>query len=189
MNSKPTEKAMNLAELNKVAEAMVAPAAAFLPPTNRPAPSRSASTRSERNPPRTIAAITASCCSARPKRCRSTFPASSSTTRPSARTPRTAPPGQGDRAAGAIPGIKVDKGTTPLPFCPGELITEGLDGLRQRLAEYRGLGASFAKWRAVIDIGPGIPSYTAIITNANALARYAALCQERTSFRSSSPRS
>ncbi|MGZ3282805.1 MAG: class I fructose-bisphosphate aldolase [Xanthobacteraceae bacterium] len=81
-------------------------------------------------------------------------------------------------AAGAIPGIKVDKGTTPLPFCPGELITEGLDGLRQRLAEYRGLGARFAKWRAVIDIGPGIPSYTAIITNANALARYAALCQE-----------
>ena len=80
--------------------------------------------------------------------------------------------------AGAIPGIKVDKGTKPLPFCPGELITEGLDGLRQRLAEYRGLGARFAKWRAVIDIGPGIPSYTAILTNAHALARYAALCQE-----------
>ena len=81
-------------------------------------------------------------------------------------------------AAGAIPGIKVDKGTTPLPFCPGEVITEGLDGLRERLAEYRGLGARFAKWRAVIDIGPGIPSYAAIITNAHALARYAALCQE-----------
>src|SRR5512132_1017250 len=81
-------------------------------------------------------------------------------------------------AAGAIPGIKVDKGTTPLPFCPGEVITEGLDGLRERLAEYRRLGARFAKWRAVIDIGPGIPSYAAIITNANALARYAAICQE-----------
>jgi fructose-bisphosphate aldolase class I len=81
-------------------------------------------------------------------------------------------------AAGAIPGIKVDKGTTPLPFCPGEVITEGLDGLRERLAEYRRLGARFAKWRAVIDIGPGIPSYAALITNANALARYAALCQE-----------
>jgi fructose-bisphosphate aldolase class I len=80
--------------------------------------------------------------------------------------------------AGALPGIKVDKGTKPLPFCPGELITEGLDGLRERLVEYRGLGAKFAKWRAVIDIGAGIPSYNCIMTNANALARYAALCQD-----------
>ncbi|HEY7246849.1 MAG TPA: class I fructose-bisphosphate aldolase [Xanthobacteraceae bacterium] len=80
--------------------------------------------------------------------------------------------------AGAIPGIKVDKGTKPLPFSPGEVITEGLDGLRERLIEYRGLGARFAKWRAVIDIGPGIPSYAAIMTNAHALGRYAALCQE-----------
>ena len=80
--------------------------------------------------------------------------------------------------AGALPGIKVDKGTKPLPFSPGEVITEGLDGLRERLAEYRGLGAKFAKWHAVIDIGPAIPSYNAIMTNANALARYAALCQE-----------
>jgi fructose-bisphosphate aldolase class I len=80
--------------------------------------------------------------------------------------------------AGTIPGIKVDKGTQPLPFCPGEVITEGLDGLRERLVEYRGLGAKFAKWRAVIDIGPKIPSYDAVMTNAHALARYAALCQE-----------
>jgi fructose-bisphosphate aldolase, class I len=80
--------------------------------------------------------------------------------------------------SGSIPGIKVDKGTKPLPFCPGEVITEGLDGLRERLIEYRGLGAKFAKWRAVIDIGPKIPSYDAIMTNAHALARYAALCQE-----------
>src|SRR5438477_5355334 len=80
--------------------------------------------------------------------------------------------------AGTIPGIKVDKGTKPLPFCPGEVITEGLDGLRERLVEYRGLGAKFAKWRAVIDIGPKIPSYDAIMTNAHALARYAALCQD-----------
>src|SRR5499426_947526 len=80
--------------------------------------------------------------------------------------------------AGTIPGIKVDKGTKPLQFAPGELITEGLDGLRERLVEYRGLGAKFAKWRAVIDIGAGIPSYTAILTNAHALARYAALCQD-----------
>jgi fructose-bisphosphate aldolase class I len=79
---------------------------------------------------------------------------------------------------GAIAGIKVDKGTKPLPLCPGEVITEGLDGLRERLVEYRGLGAKFAKWRAVIDIGPNIPSYTAISTNAHALGRYAALCQE-----------
>src|SRR5947207_10222803 len=80
--------------------------------------------------------------------------------------------------AGALPGIKVDKGTKPLPFCPGEVITEGLDGLRERLAEYRGLGAKFAKCRALIDIGAGIPSYTAIKSNAHVLARYAALCQE-----------
>ena len=80
--------------------------------------------------------------------------------------------------AGSLPGIKVDKGTKPLPFCPGEVITEGLDGLRERLVEYRGLGAKFAKWRAVIDIGAGIPSYECINANAHALARYAALCQD-----------
>jgi fructose-bisphosphate aldolase, class I len=83
--------------------------------------------------------------------------------------------------AGSIPGIKVDKGTKPLPLCPGELITEGLDGLGERLVDYRKLGARFAKWRAVIDIGEGlppVPSHTCIHTNAHALARYAALCQE-----------
>src|SRR5437762_5047658 len=80
--------------------------------------------------------------------------------------------------AGALPGIKVDKGTKPLPFHPGEVVTEGLDGLRERLAEYRGLGAKFAKWRAVIDIGADMPSYACISANAHALARYAALCQE-----------
>src|SRR3954453_2450572 len=80
--------------------------------------------------------------------------------------------------AGSLPGIKVDKGVQPLPMCPGEVITEGLDGLRQRLLEYRGLGAKFAKWRAVIDIGADIPSYACIMTNAHALARYAALCQD-----------
>ena len=79
---------------------------------------------------------------------------------------------------GSIPGIKVDKGTKPLPFCPGEVVTEGLDGLRERFVEYRGLGAKFAKWRAVIDIGPGIPTETCIACNAHALARYAALSQE-----------
>jgi fructose-bisphosphate aldolase class I len=78
---------------------------------------------------------------------------------------------------GAIPGIKVDEGTKPLPFCPGELITVGLDKLADRLPKYYEQGARFAKWRAVIDIGAGIPSYTAISTNAHALARYAALCQ------------
>src|SRR5438445_8018128 len=62
--------------------------------------------------------------------------------------------------AGALPGIKVDKSTKPLPFCPGELITEGLDGLGERMDEYRKIGARFAKWRAVIDIGPGIPTHT-----------------------------
>jgi len=79
---------------------------------------------------------------------------------------------------GMIPGIKVDTGAKPLPGFAGETITEGLDGLRERLAEYRKLGAKFAKWRAVIDIGAGIPSAYAIDANAQALARYAALCQE-----------
>ena len=81
-------------------------------------------------------------------------------------------------ATGAVPGIKVDTGAKPLPACPGETVTEGLDGLRERLADYKKLGAGFAKWRAVIDIGDGKPSYTAISANAHALARYAALCQE-----------
>ncbi len=80
--------------------------------------------------------------------------------------------------AGSVPGIKVDLGAKPLALCPGETVTEGLDGLRERLIEYRVLGARFAKWRAVIDIGKGIPTFTAINTNAHALARYAALCQE-----------
>ncbi|MCB4770929.1 fructose-bisphosphate aldolase class I [Ancylobacter sp. Lp-2] len=80
--------------------------------------------------------------------------------------------------AGSIPGIKVDAGAKPQPGAPGETITEGLDGLGGRLKEYYDLGARFAKWRAVIDIGAGIPSYTSLIANAQALARYAALCQE-----------
>jgi fructose-bisphosphate aldolase class I len=79
---------------------------------------------------------------------------------------------------GMIPGIKVDTGAKPLAAFPGETITEGLDGLRERLIAYRGLGARFAKWRAVIDIGSGIPTAYAIRANAHALARYAALCQE-----------
>jgi fructose-bisphosphate aldolase, class I len=79
---------------------------------------------------------------------------------------------------GIIPGIKVDTGAKPLAGFPGETITEGLDGLRERLIEYRKLGALFAKWRGVIDIGEGIPSHYAIHANAGALARYAALCQE-----------
>jgi fructose-bisphosphate aldolase class I len=78
---------------------------------------------------------------------------------------------------GSIPGIKVDEGTKPLPNCPGELITVGLDKLADRLTKYYEQGARFAKWRAVIDIGNGIPSYNAIHANAHALARYAALCQ------------
>jgi fructose-bisphosphate aldolase, class I len=80
---------------------------------------------------------------------------------------------------GIIPGIKVDQGAKPLALSPEETVTEGLDGLRGRLEEYRGLGARFAKWRAVLSIkGDHIPSDYAIWTNAHALARYAALCQE-----------
>jgi fructose-bisphosphate aldolase, class I len=81
-------------------------------------------------------------------------------------------------AKGIIPGIKVDKGAKPLALAPGETITEGLDGLRERFEEYRGLGARFAKWRAVYSIGEGRPSEYAVWTNAHALARYAALSQE-----------
>ena len=81
-------------------------------------------------------------------------------------------------AAGSIPGIKVDEGTEALPGCPGELITRGLDKLAPRLAKYYEQGARFAKWRAVIDVGAGMPSYACIHANAHALARYAALCQQ-----------
>ncbi len=79
---------------------------------------------------------------------------------------------------GIMPGIKVDKGPVDIPGFPGETVTEGLDGLRARVKEYRELGAKFAKWRAVITIGEGIPTYTCLHANAHALARYAALCQE-----------
>lgn len=82
------------------------------------------------------------------------------------------------RRQGVIPGIKVDAGTKPLAGFPGEVVTEGLDGLRQRLEEYAGLGARFAKWRAVIRIGDGLPSDFCLEANAHALARYAALSQE-----------
>ncbi|MBS0455936.1 MAG: fructose-bisphosphate aldolase class I [Proteobacteria bacterium] len=80
--------------------------------------------------------------------------------------------------AGIIPGIKVDKGPVALAGFPGEVVTEGLDGLRDRLKEYAALGARFAKWRAVITIGEEMPSGTCIEANSHALARYAALCQE-----------
>jgi fructose-bisphosphate aldolase class I len=79
---------------------------------------------------------------------------------------------------GILPGIKVDKGPIDIPFFPGEVVTEGLDGLRARVKEYRDLGAKFAKWRAVIAIGEGIPTVNCLQENAHALARYAALCQE-----------
>ena len=81
-------------------------------------------------------------------------------------------------AAGMIPGIKVDTGAKPLAGYPGETVTEGLDGLRERLSEYRELGARFAKWRATIFCGAALPTAWAIRANAHAMARYAALCQE-----------
>ncbi len=81
------------------------------------------------------------------------------------------------RRTGAIPGIKVDEGTKPLPCFPGEVVTIGLDKLADRLPKYYEQGARFAKWRAVIDIGPKMPSYGCVLANAHALARYAALCQ------------
>jgi fructose-bisphosphate aldolase class I len=78
-----------------------------------------------------------------------------------------------------IPGIKVDDGTRTLAGAPGEVVTEGLDGLRERFVEYRAMGARFAKWRAVFVIAPGLPTARCVYTNADALARYAALCQEQ----------
>jgi fructose-bisphosphate aldolase, class I len=80
--------------------------------------------------------------------------------------------------AGVIPGIKVDTGAKPLALFPGETVTEGLDGLRERLTEYRELGARFAKWRATYFIGDGTPTDFAVLANGHAMARYAALCQE-----------
>ncbi len=82
-------------------------------------------------------------------------------------------------AAGSIPGIKVDGGTFAMPGSPTEKLTQGLDGLRERLAEYKKLGARFAKWRAVITIGDGTPTLSNLRENAGLLARYAALCQEQ----------
>ena len=94
------------------------------------------------------------------------------------RTDRGLPFAQALAQAGIIPGIKVDAGAKALAGHPGELVTEGLDGLRKRLPEYVAMGARFAKWRAVITIGDGLPSRGCIDANAHALARYAALCQE-----------
>lgn len=81
-------------------------------------------------------------------------------------------------AKGVVPGIKVDTGAKPLAGAPGETVTEGLDGLRERLAEYYALGARFAKWRATLSVGERLPSRYCVRVNAQALARYAALCQE-----------
>jgi fructose-bisphosphate aldolase class I len=80
---------------------------------------------------------------------------------------------------GMLPGIKVDTGAKPLAGSPGETVTEGLDGLRDRLGEYRGMGARFAKWRAVIHVTDALPSSACVSANAHALARYASLCQEQ----------
>jgi len=173
------EETMNLAELNKVAEAMVAPGRGIL------AADESSGTIKKRFDAIGVESTADSRRDYREMMFRSTEAMSKyisgvilydETIRQNAKdgTPLV----KLIEKAGSLPGIKVDKGVQPLPSCPGEVITEGLDGLRQRLIEYRGLGAKFAKWRAVIDIGKGIPSYACIMTNAHALARYAALCQD-----------
>ena len=106
--------------------------------------------------------------------------APSSTTRPSVRrAPDGTPLAEVLRSQGIIPGIKVDTGAEPLAGAPEEKVTEGLDGLRDRLADYHGMGARFAKWRAVISITETLPSVACVSANAHALARYAALCQEQ----------
>jgi fructose-bisphosphate aldolase, class I len=174
------EGPMNLTELNRVAEAMVAPGRGIL------AADESTSTIKKRFDPIGVESTADSRRDYRELLFRSNEAMSKyisgvilydETIRQNARdgTPLVKLIEQ----AGSLPGIKVDKSTKALPFCPGEVITEGLDGLRERLIEYRSLGAKFAKWRAVIDIGANIPSYTCIKANAHALARYAALCQEQ----------
>jgi fructose-bisphosphate aldolase class I len=171
---------MNLAELNKIAEAMVAPGRGILAADESSATIKKRfeaigveSTPENRRDYRELLFRSSEAMS----KCISGVILYDETIRQNAKdgTPLV----KLIEKSGAIPGIKVDKGTKPLPFSPGELITEGLDGLRERLIEYRSLGARFAKWRAVIDIGEGIPSYAAIMTNAHALARYAALCQDQ----------
>jgi fructose-bisphosphate aldolase class I len=176
--------AMNLAELNKVAEAMVAPGRGILAADESSGTIKKRfdaigveSTADNRRDYRELLFRSSEAMA----KCISGVILYDETIRQNARdgTPLV----KLIEKAGVIPGIKVDKGTKPLPFSPGETITEGLDGLRERLVEYRGLGARFAKWRAVIDIGAkesgeAIPSYAAIMTNAHALARYAALCQD-----------
>src|SRR5260221_1078831 len=151
------EVAMNLAELNKVAEAMVAPARGIL------AADESSSTIKKRFDAIGVESTADSRRDYREMMFRTNEAMSKNisgvilydeTIRQNAKdgTPLVKIIEQ----AGSLPGIKVDKGTKPLPFCPGETITEGLDGLGERLVEYRNLGAKFAKWRAVIDIGAQI---------------------------------
>src|SRR5712691_9477070 len=179
MRKRLEEVAMNLAELNRVAEAMVAPGRGIL------AADESSGTIKKRFDAIGVESTAESRRDYRELLFRSTDAMSKyisgvilydETIRQNAKDGTSLV--KVIEKAGSLPGIKVDKGVQPLPNCPGEVITEGLDGLRQRLAEYRGLGAKFAKWRAVIDIGEDIPSYACIMTNAHALARYAALCQD-----------
>ena len=153
-------------------------ARAFWPPTRAPAPSRSASTASSSSRPRSIAAPTARCCSRRRRAAESISGVILYDETLRQKTKDGTPFPQYLTKHGIIPGIKVDTGAKPLAGFPDETITEGLDGLRERLIEYHKLGARFAKWRAVIDIADGIPTPFAIEANAHALARYAALCQE-----------
>ena len=170
---------MNLAELNRVAEAMVAPGRGILAADESSATIKkrfdaigAESTDNNRRDYRELLFRSTEAMS----KCISGVILYDETIRQNAKdgTPLV----KVIERAGSLPGIKVDKGVKPLPFYPNEVITEGLDGLRERLVEYRGLGAKFAKWRAVIDIGAGIPTATCIHANAHALARYAALCQD-----------
>src|SRR5204862_1927293 len=160
------EVAMNLAELNKVAQAMVAPSRSILAADESSGTIKkrfdaigAESTADNRRDYREFLFRSTEAMS----KCISGVILYDETIRQNAKdgTPLV----KLIEKAGALPGIKVDKGVVPLPMCPGEVITEGLDGLGARLAEYRGLGAKFAKWRAVIDIGKDMPSYDCLITN------------------------
>ena len=175
--------------LEEIAKALVAPGKGILAATRATGRSRNASTRSASSRRRTTAAPTASC-SSRPRAPRSSSAASSSSTRRFASRASDGTRSRVARDRGIIPGIKVDKGAKPLAGAPGETVTEGLDGLRERLAEYYELGARFTKWRAVISIDeePTCPATTA---SGRTRTRWRASprCRRRpASSRSSSPR-
>ena len=171
--------AIQTTSLEETAQALVAPGKGILPPTRAAARSRSASTRSASSRPRRRGAPIARCCS-RPRAPRSSSAASSCSTRRSARRPPTARRSRSARSAGHHPGHQGRQGhEAARAFADGETVTEGLDGLRERLAEYHELGARFAKWRAVITIGRRHPDASTASRPTRTRSRATRRCARR----------